>query len=647
MLKYYYKVVFWSLLFSFFTGGFAFAQLHSKSKKAISHYNVARQSYQLLNYQKANEEVEKALMADPDFIEVYLLQAEMLTDQKDYKGAVFSYSEVIRLDPDFYPTAYYNIGRLEVLTGKYEDAKAHLQAFLSLPVKSKSLLQKAKKNLKICDFAIHAIKNPVPFRPVNLGKQVNTKYDEYWPSVTADNRTLVITRLEPLQIAGRRKFVENFYVTTWDDNTGWTKAVKLGPPVNTDRNEGAQTLSADGHFMFYTACNRPEGRGSCDIYFSSRLKGNWSFPDNLEAPVNTKAWEAQPSISPDGRTLYFVSNRPGGIGKMDIWKSDLNDEGKWQKPVNLGEGVNTAGNEMSPFIHKDNHTLYFSSDGWVGMGGYDLFISRFGKDSLWSEPVNLGYPINTWSDEIGMVVTADGSKAFFSSAINDSTGKDIYAFDLYPEIRPDPVSYIKGKVFDSETKLALMATFELIDLESGKTSIRAFSDNNGEFLVCLPTDQNYALNVSKKNYLFYSDNFALKGIKKISQPYFLDIPLHPVKTGEKGVLRNIFFRFDSYELEKESRVELNRLVRFMENNPGVQIEIQGYTDNKGTPGYNLNLSNKRVREVYLYLMNAGVDKIRLSYKGYGEMHPVASNESEEGRARNRRIEFVIISVNSN
>jgi outer membrane protein OmpA-like peptidoglycan-associated protein len=278
------------------------------------------------------------------------------------------------------------------------------------------------------------------------------------------------------------------------------------------------------------------------------------------------------------------------------------------------------------------------------MGGYDLFVSRLSRDSVWSEPENLGYPINTWSDEIGMVVTADGSKAFFSSAIDDSTGKDIYEFDLYQNIRPDPVSYIKGKVFDSESKVPLMATFELIDLESGKTSIRAFSDNSGEFLVCLPTDRNYALNVSKKSYLFYSDNFALKGIKQISEPYYLDIPLHPVKTGESGVLRNIFFRFDSYELEKKSVVELGKLVRFMETNPGVRIEIQGFTDNMGTPDYNLELSQKRVREVYLYLINHGIDKTRLSYKGFGEEQAVASNETSEGRARNRRIEFVIVDV---
>ena len=643
MVNYYSRAVILITLILFLVINPAFSQLHSKSKKAISHYNVALQSYRLMDYQKTEEEMDHALKIDPAFIEVHLLQAEMFTELKNYDKAISSYAEVLRIDPDFFWNAWYNMGRLEVLVGKYETAKVHLETFLSKPVKSKSLPQKAQKNLKICEFAIEAMKNPVPFSPVNIGNSVNTKYDEYWPSLTADNQTLVITRLEPVMVAGRRKKVESFFVST-RENDGWSIAKKLGPPVNTDRNEGAQSLSADGHFMFFTACNRPEGRGSCDIYFSSKLRGNWSFPGNLKSPVNTSAWEAQPSVSSDGRTLYFVSNRPGGVGKMDIWRTTLNEEGKWGEPENLGPGVNSPENEMSPFIHKDNHTLYFSSDAWVGMGGYDLFISRFGEDSIWSEPENLGYPINTWSDEIGMIVTADGRKAYFSSAIGDSTGKDIYEFDLYSEIRPDPVSYIKGKVFDSETKVPLMAVFELIDLENGETSIRAFSDNSGEFLVSLPTNKNYALNVSKEAYLFYSDNFALKGIKEISDPFYMDIPLHPVKVGEKGVLRNIFFKFDSFELEKESITELNKLLGFIQNNPGISIEIQGYTDDQGTPSYNLSLSQKRVREVYNFLLKNGVDMESLSYKGFGEAKPVASNETEAGRAKNRRIEFVVLRV---
>ena len=637
-----------TLFFLIFIDYSAFSQLHTKSKKAIGHYNTALSNYNLLDYEGTKEEIEAALDKDSDFIEAYLLKSEVYTDLKDYAVAIESYKNVIRLDPDFFPSAFYNAGRLMVLTGNYEEASDYLQQFLSKNVSVESLIQKANKNLKICEFAREAMDNPVEFNPRNIGPQVNSVYDEYWPSITADNQTLVITRLEPIVTQGIRstgRKSENFYVSKFE-NGGWTKAVELGPPINTDRNEGAQSLSADGHFMYYTSCNRPDGFGRCDIYFSSKLRGTWSFPENIGKPINSGAWEAQPSISADGRSLYFVSNRPGGIGKMDIWKSIMQDDGNWGEPINLGKEVNSPDNEMSPFIHRDNQTLYFSSDGWTGMGGYDLFVSRIGQDSLWTEPKNLGYPINSWSDEIGMIVTTEGNKAYYSSAVGDTTGKDIFEFDLYTEIRPEPVSYFKGNVYDSKTGKPLYAIFLLIDLDTEETVMQAFSDRDGEFLVCLPTNRNYALNVSREGYLFYSRNFALKGITEISDPYLMDVPLHPIKVGEKEVLRNIFFEYDSYELLQESIVELNELVKFLNINMGLEIEIQGHTDDIGAPDYNQNLSERRARAVYQYLLDNSISKKRLSFKGFGETQPIAGNESEADRAMNRRIEFVVKKVGS-
>ncbi len=636
-----------STFFAIAIGVSAFSQLHSNSKKAISNYNSALSNYRLMDYEGAKREVDAAIEKDSDFLEAYLLKSEIYTDIKDYSTAIESYKNVIRIDENFFPSAYYNIGRLMVLRGNYKEAKKYLQKFLSMDVSVESLNRKAKRNLDICEFALKAMEIPVEFNPVNLGPQINSTNDEYWPSITADNQTLVITRLEPVSIPGYKstgKKAENFYIS-YNENGSWSKAKDLGPPINTDRNEGAQSLSADGHFMYYTSCNRPDGFGRCDLYMSSKLRGTWSFPENLGKPVNSGAWEAQPSISSDGKTLYFVSNRAGGIGKLDIWKSIQQQNGTWGEPINLGEEINSPENEMSPFIHRDNQTLYFSSDGWIGMGGYDLFVSRFGKDSIWTEPKNLGYPINTWSDETGMVVNSEGDKAYYSSAVGDTTGKDIFEFALYREIRPEPVSYFKGKVYDSKSGKALSATFKLIDLDSKETTMQAFSDNNGEFLVCLPTDKNYALNVSHVGYLFYSQNFALKGVTELSDPYLMDVPLHPIRVGEKEVLRNIFFEYDSYELLQESIVELDRLVEFLKTNGNLEIEIQGYTDNVGTPEYNQELSEKRAMSVYQYLISNSINKTRLSYIGFGETQAIADNESEEGRAMNRRIEFKVLKVN--
>ncbi len=297
---------------------------------------------------------------------------------------------------------------------------------------------------------------------------------------------------------------------------------------------------------------------------------------------------------------------------------------------------------MSPYIHKDNKTLYFSSDGWTGMGGFDLFITKMKSDSVRTHPENLGYPINTWSDEIGMVLTARGDVAYYSSAKEKESGKDIYMFEIPEEVRPEPVSYIEGKVFDINSKKSLIARFELIDLESNKNVFRAFSDYKGKFLVTLPTNKNYALNVSRGGYLFYSANFSLKGIASLEEPYHLIVPLSPIKAGERTVLRNIFFNFNSYELLPESIVELEKLLEFLQDNQEVMIRIEGHTDSEGEIQYNLNLSEKRAKTVMDYLLWKSIPYSRLSYKGYGESSPISDNSSAQGRAQNRRIEIVVV-----
>ena len=637
----------WISCICFAWSGILQAQLHTESRQALQYYNQAVESYRFMDFERAYSEIKQAISEDPRFIEAQLLLAELSSDQKNYEEAIEAYKSVIQINPEFYHGAFYNLGHLEVLTGRYKDAMVNLKLYLGFKDAKTSIIQKVVRDLRTCEFAITAMENPVPFDPVNLGPGVNTSYDEYWPSITADNKTLVITRLEPGHRQGdmfeRPRKTENFYVSTRTDGA-WGMAINMGPPINTTGNEGAQSLSADGFFMYFTACNRKTGLGSCDLYVSSALIGNWSDPINLKAPVNSPNWEAQPCISPDGNTLYFVSNRPGGYGKMDIWKS-RRIEGKWTDPVNLGSQVNSEGNEMSPHIHKDNQTLYFSSDGWTGMGGFDLFVSKKTNDSSWTQPQNLGYPINTWSDEIGMVVSADGLKAYYSSAMEDGKGKDIYEFELPVLVRPEPVSYIQGTVFDVESRLPLIAEFELIDLNRKKTAIEAFSNSKGQFLVCLPANKDYALNVSHPDYLFYSEHFSLEGMKDVGDPQLLDVPMSPVKQGGKSILRNIFFEYNSYILLDASRVELDKLVDFLSENLGIGIEIQGHTDSKGTPEYNMQLSEQRARAVYDYLVAHQIDPKRISYRGFGETRSIEDNSTEYGRSRNRRIEFVVKEVN--
>ena len=437
---------------------------------------------------------------------------------------------------------------------------------------------------------------------------------------------------------------EDFYISI-KENGFWSKAINAGDILNTPSNEGAQTILVDGSKMYFTACNRKDGKGHCDIYSSIKENGQWTKAINIGTPINSGFWEAQPSISPDGKTLYFVSNRGGGFGQKDIWMSYLLDDGSWSEPVNLGENINSNKEEQSPFIHPDNRTLYFASDGLIGMGGFDLFKVTKKDDGTWSEPVNLGYPINTVWDEIGLIVNATGDRAFYSSDRFEGKGRDIFEFELYQEARPNPVSYIKGKVYDSENRNSLKAHFELISLESNEIIMQAESNQEtGEFLVCIPTDNDYALNVSKEGYLFFSDNFELKGVHEISNPYLKDVALNPIKNGEKIVLRNIFYATDSYELEDKSVTELSKLIEFLNQNPGLIIEISGHTDNVGSNEYNLNLSNKRARSVYQYLIEKGIKSERLTYKGYGELQAISTNDAAQGRADNRRTEIKILAT---
>ncbi len=623
------------------------------NKKAIKSYEEALQSFNRMDYQSAILSMQNALKYDDKFIEAHIVLAEIYIEKNDPVNAIKSYHNVININPDFFPGLYFSLAQLEMLQNDFEKAKVHLDKYLSYKNLKPISISQAKRKLESCNFAIEAVKNPVPFNPVNIGENINTEYDEYWPTLTADEQTLIITRLipkdsiNPQSIQSRVSMMNNvqedFYISV-KENDFWTEAINAGEPLNTKGNEGAQTILVDGSVMYFTACNRADGKGRCDIYKSIKEQGEWADPVNIGTPINASSWEAQPSISPDGKTLYFVSNRDGGFGQKDIWMSQLLQNGNWSKPVNLGENVNTKGQEQSPFIHPDNRTLYFASDGKIGMGGFDLFKVTRNDDGTWGEPLNLGYPINTISDEIGLIVNAKGDRAFFSSDRLSEKGRDIFEFELYKKAQPISVSYIKGKVFDAETKRNLKAHFELISLETKEVVMQAESDPaSGEFLVCIPTNCDYALNVSKENYLFYSDNFELTGTYEVTSPFLKDVGLHPIKTGEKIILKNIFYATDSYELVEKSTAELTRLVEFLNNNLSLKIEISGHTDNVGTKEYNINLSNKRAQSVYHYLIDQGIDQSRLSYKGYGELEPISTNETEEGRAENRRTEMKILS----
>jgi outer membrane protein OmpA-like peptidoglycan-associated protein len=604
------------------------------NQEAIKNFALANESIDEHQYDEASQLLQKAINADPKFIEAHAQLGDVRHLQRNNKQAIEEFKKVIALNPDFSRAVYIKISDMEISEALYPDALKHLQKYLTYNGITDQNKFYAQKLIKDCIFSMEALQHPVTFKPINMGPNINTGADEYSPVATADDKTIIYTR----QVALNEDFFQSSKV-----GTEWQKSVYLSDKINTPTyNEGSESVSQDGKFLFFTGCNRPDGRGRCDIYVAQKKGDDWGKPFDLAPPVNTGGWESQPSISADGRTLYFVSNRKGGYGGYDIWKSTLTQQG-WGEPENLGPNINTSFNEQSPFIHPDDSTLYFCSNGWPGMGNQDLFVSRLSKDGKWQVPKNLGYPINTNGDESGLSLTANGNYAFFSSnKLEGYGGFDIYTFELPIDLRPHVVTYVKGFVSDAKTKQPLESAVVIVDLENSKPVYQNYStEERGDFLATIAAGKNYGLNISKPGYLFYSENFSLVGHTS-GNPFNIVVMLEPIEVGNKVILKNIFFDTNKYNLKPESRSELQKMLEFLALNPTVHIEISGHTDNVGNDELNQTLSENRAKAVYDYLLSGKVDPARLVFKGYGKTQPIAPNDNDDDRAKNRRTEFKII-----
>ncbi|MCQ2283264.1 MAG: OmpA family protein [Bacteroidales bacterium] len=625
-----------------FVPGTSIAQ---KSSKVVSLCAKAEQSINQRDFDKALSYLKQALQKDNTYADAYILMGDVYNFTLKSDSAVQCYNRAIELigEPD--PMLYFIAANEGAKCGQYEKALQNYELFMQKGLQYTDVLADAQKGMANCRFGIEAMKNPVDYRLVNLGPNVNSEWDESLAAITADDSKLVFTVKRPKDEQTVCAFClneEDLYYSNRQNHT-WGPRIAFGSPIKTSYNEGAQCISPDGTYLMYTMCNTDFGMGSCDLYWSKRIGDKWSRPRNFGAPVNTPDWETQPTIAADGSTIYFVSSRPGGFGGMDIWRTTMTTEGTFTAPENLGATINTPGDDAAPFIHSDGKTLYFASNGRVGMGGYDLYYSTLQSDGTWSEPQNMGYPINTPNDEINIFINASGTQAYISSDKEGGYGGlDLYSFELDYELRPDPVTYIKGVIKDFETGAPLAADIQLVDLISKQVITRTFSDEKtGEYLACIQTGTNVLLNVSHPKYPFYSENFQLEKSYTKLAPYLKDIKLRRADVGTVVVLKNIFFDFDRSDLKPESFVELDRLVDYLIHND-VKIEIGGHTDNQGTEEYNLTLSESRAKAVYEYLVSKNIPKERLSYRGYGMSQPIAGNATEEGRAENRRTEFKIV-----
>lgn len=626
------------------------AKYSIKDGKSIKLYEESLRAYEMGFEEEAMQLLNKVIEKSPSFSEAFLLRAQIFADRKQNDASIADLERVVEIGhPEFSDAGFY-LGDMYMQQMKYAEADAAFATFNSKGSRDRRLIEHAALLRKSCAFAQVAMQNPVPFEPINLGEGINSEMSEYFPCLTADHATLLYTReVHDARVRGGRQ--EDFYVSTRLNQVWQPSAPVL--EINTVFNEGAPTLSADGQWLIFTACEsaggdwgKYNGLGSCDL-FSSRLIGDeWSAPVNINQ-VNSYDWDSQPSFSSDGKTLYFIRGKQSarGIQKQDIYFSELREDGSWTKPVPIPGKVNTPFEEESVMIHPDCKTLYFSSNGHPGMGGLDIYFSKKQDDGTWGEPVNLGYPINTGGNENSLLVSPDGEIAYFASdRIGGFGGLDLYQFVLPEAVRPEAVSFVQGEVFDALSFKKLEARLELIDLESGKVVIESYSNpGNGSFLVVLPPGRDYALNVSRAGYLFYSRNFSLKAVAP-GDPVMLEVPLEKLRVGNSLVLNNVFFDTDSDVLKGQSKTELDRLVNLLIQNNGMRVEIGGHTDAVGTEEKNLDLSKRRAEAVVQYLVGQGIAVDRLTSTGYGESQPVATNDTEAGRALNRRTEVRITEI---
>ena len=494
-------------------------------------------------------------------------------------------------------------------------------------------------------FMKQSLKNIVQFTPSNMGIRINSKYPDIFPAMAADGQTLYFTR--------RYKYMnEDFYIARLDSCGEWLRADELEDPFNIPEHESAQFLTADGHYMFFSMGeNRSDNgwaEGGYDLYMTYRMStdSDWTLPQPFGATINTPSYEGMPSLSPDNRKIYFVSDRAGGYGGKDIWISKIED-GVWQVPVNAGPAINTAGDETTPYICNDNRTLYFTSNGHPGMGGTDIFMARKISDSTWANPVNLGYPINTACNEESELVIKNGKRMIFSSDRPGPAGNfDLYETELPYDLQPAPTRFLDGYVYDSLTKARL--NFAMIYIKNAKTgdTIYKIPSNRGDgsYMLPLAINTTYAMYVAHPEQMEVLDTFTFD--LSDTQTHLVHnvamLPSDYKAPIKDSLIATIHFNINKVELTDSDRAVLGAAIFPWLLDKGIVLYVNGYTDNTGNPMLNEELSTKRANLVAQALTGMGVDDLSIIAKGWGEAKMIAPNDNEEDQKKNRRVEILLM-----
>jgi len=604
------------------------------------------------NYNLAGQQMRRVIGEEPGCVDAYFVLGLVNFKKADnnFREAEKNLRKVIELCPSYDVYAYYYLGEIYYGEENYALAMKNLDEFLKDvdKIKKDEDYNRAVSLQKYSKFYLEMTGHPVPFTP-QVVEGISTPQNEYLPILSPDNQMALFTReikIEPGKnsLFRETKMKERFLYSMRNPDGKFEAGEEMPEPFNVNDNEGGATLTADNNTLYYTVCKFDNVKKylNCDIYYSENVNGEWSPIKSVSNKINLPgSWESQPTISADGRTLYFVSDRSGGFGGYDIYRSIKSESGEWGTPINLGPLINSTGNEKSPFFHPDEKTLYFSSDGWMGLGGYDIFYSKMDDHGLWTKPKNIGYPINSPDDEVGFFVSTDGMQGFFASnKFNGKGGWDLYSFELYDAARPEKVLLIRGNIKSEYSAEPVKAHIELKNLDTKKISNIPMDSVTGNYVAVAPFNSDYIMTVKKEGHV-YESRYIAKVDSMFKLPARLDIEMKPIELNKSYRINDIYFPFNSFELTMESKAVLDQLIEFLNESQNISIQIQGHTDNIGNDASNLKLSESRAQSVYNYLIEKDIFEKRLTYKGFGKAMPVAENDSEEGRARNRRTVFVI------
>ncbi len=609
--------------------------------KAIKTYEQAVEYLKDGDLIEAIPLIQKSIIQDTNYVDAILSLAGVYGQLKKHDLSVQFYEIAKRKDTTYFRQYHLPYSINLAGQGKFEEALAAVNYFLSVPKISDRSIKSGNYRKRCYEFAIK-FKQEHPeisldFSPVNLGDSINSVRSEYYPNISIDDSLLVFSR--------RGEGIREEFMQSKINQQQYGTATFIKGDINNEASKGAITMSADGEWMIFAGnFGKVKGFGDFDLYISYYTPEGWSEPENLGYNINTDFWESSPSLSPDKRVLYFSSNRYGGVGGKDLYYSVRQANGKFGEAMNMGDSINTAGDEYAPYIHPDNKTLYFTSDGWPGYGGADLFMMRRDQEGYWGLPENLGYPINTVDEDAYIAVSADGKTAYYASDRSDSRGGlDLYKFTLPKHVQPAKTLYVKGKVFDKKTNKGLPSTIELIDNSTAKVLMKIQTDEIGDYFITLPTGKDYTFSVNRTGYLYYTEQYSLTNLYADST-YKKDIALESISLNKVVTFNNIQFQNNAYELLPISLIELDKLYQILIDNPNLKVEIYGHTDNIGKASDNLVLSTNRAKSVVAYLIQKGISSKRLSYKGFGITKPIADNTTEAGRAKNRRTEFLIVGL---